>query len=125
MTRSSTRFEKCVTGFRLASTMTRLGWWPTTWSCRSSTRTDSFGRWRSRSSRQPHERSNHIEEAKTHLSEYLPRIEAGETILLCRRNVPIAEIRPLPSVESPLLPEIGFAKGTFTIPDEFFEPLIP
>ena len=64
-----------------------------------------------------------VHEAKTHLSEYLPRIEAGETIVLCRRNVPIAEIRPLPSVEPPRRPEIGFAKGTFTVPDEFFEPL--
>jgi antitoxin (DNA-binding transcriptional repressor) of toxin-antitoxin stability system len=64
-----------------------------------------------------------VHEAKTHLSEYLPRIEAGETIVLCRRNVPIAEIRPLPPVEPPRRPEIGFAKGTFTVPDEFFEPL--
>jgi antitoxin (DNA-binding transcriptional repressor) of toxin-antitoxin stability system len=64
-----------------------------------------------------------VHEAKTHLSEYLPRIEAGETIVLCRRNVPIAEIRPLPPVEPLRRPEIGFAKGTFTIPGEFFEPL--
>ncbi len=64
-----------------------------------------------------------VHEAKTHLSEYLPRIEAGETIVLCRRNVPIAEIRPLPRVEPPRRPEIGFAKGTFTLPDEFFESL--
>jgi antitoxin (DNA-binding transcriptional repressor) of toxin-antitoxin stability system len=64
-----------------------------------------------------------VHEAKTHLSEYLSRIEAGETIVLCRRNVPIAEIRPLPPVEPPRGPEIGFAKGTFTVPDELFEPL--
>ena len=64
-----------------------------------------------------------VHEAKTHLSEYLPRIEAGETIVLCRRNVPIAEIRPLPPVEPARRPEIGFAKGTFTVPDEYFEPL--
>jgi len=63
-----------------------------------------------------------IREAKTRLSEYLHRIEAGETILLCRSNIPIAEIRPLPSVGSPRRPEIGFAKGTFTIPDALFEP---
>ena len=37
-----------------------------------------------------------IHEAKTHLSEYLQRMEKkGEPIVLCRRNVPIAEIRPL------------------------------
>ncbi len=64
-----------------------------------------------------------VHETRTRLSEYLPRVEAGETIVLCRRNVPIAEIRPLPSVESLRRPEIGFAKGTFTIPDDFFKPL--
>ena len=34
-----------------------------------------------------------IHEAKTHLSRYLPLLEAGETIILCKRNVPIAEIK--------------------------------
>lgn len=63
-----------------------------------------------------------IHEAKTHLSKYLPQIEQGETIVLCKRNVPIAEIRSLPPARR-RQPEIGFAKGTFTIPDEFFEPL--
>ncbi len=37
-----------------------------------------------------------IHEAKTHLSRHLPALEQGETIVLCKRNVPIAEIRPLP-----------------------------
>ena len=36
-----------------------------------------------------------IHEAKTHLSRYLRRVKAGETILLCERNVPIAELTPL------------------------------
>lgn len=37
-----------------------------------------------------------IHEAKTHLSRYLLALEQAETIILCKRNVPIAEIRPLP-----------------------------
>ena len=36
-----------------------------------------------------------IHEAKTHLSRYLSMIRKGETIVLCKRNQPIAEIRPL------------------------------
>ncbi len=36
-----------------------------------------------------------IHEAKTHLSRYARRVKAGETILLCERNVPFAELRPL------------------------------
>jgi antitoxin (DNA-binding transcriptional repressor) of toxin-antitoxin stability system len=61
-----------------------------------------------------------IHQAKTHLSRYLPRLEAGETILLCRRNVPIAEIRPL--IAQPPR-KIGLAKGLGNVPEEFFEPL--
>ena len=36
-----------------------------------------------------------IHEAKTHLSKHLRRVKKGETIILCERNVPIAEIRPI------------------------------
>lgn len=63
-----------------------------------------------------------IHEAKTHLSRYLERLQRGETILLCKRNEPIAEIRPLPR---PLTTErpIGLAKGEFRIPKSFFAPL--
>ena len=62
-----------------------------------------------------------IHEAKTHLSRYLARLKEGEVIVLCRRNVPIAEIRPLPKrgAKRP----IGLAKGEFKIPADFFEPL--
>ncbi|MBE9543377.1 MAG: type II toxin-antitoxin system Phd/YefM family antitoxin, partial [Proteobacteria bacterium] len=37
-----------------------------------------------------------IHEAKTHLSKYLELVSKGETILLCKRNIPIAEIRSIP-----------------------------
>lgn len=63
-----------------------------------------------------------IHEAKTHLSRYLKRLANGETILLCKRNVPIAEIRPIPAQVDTLRP-VGLAKGEFRIPPEFFEPL--
>jgi len=63
-----------------------------------------------------------IHEAKTHLSRYLSMIVKGETILLCKRNQPIAEIRPLQSRRIEKRP-IGLAKGRFAVPKEFFEPL--
>ena len=63
-----------------------------------------------------------IHEAKTHLSKYLDRLAKGESILLCKRNVPIAEIRPLPPAGRSRRP-IGLAKGVFTVPPSFFEPL--
>jgi antitoxin (DNA-binding transcriptional repressor) of toxin-antitoxin stability system len=63
-----------------------------------------------------------VHEAKTHLSRYLQRLLRGESILLCKRNIPVAEIRPLPSQRKIKRP-IGLAKGKFKIPPEFFKPL--
>jgi antitoxin (DNA-binding transcriptional repressor) of toxin-antitoxin stability system len=63
-----------------------------------------------------------IHEAKTHLSKYLDRLMRGETIVLCRRNVPIAEIRPLPRRLKQRRP-IGLARGEFAVPGTFFDPL--
>jgi len=62
-----------------------------------------------------------IADARAHLSRYLARVEAGETITLCRRNVPVAEIRPLRSEPAELRP-IGIDHG-MTVPDSFFESL--
>lgn len=63
-----------------------------------------------------------IHEAKNHLSRYLDKLKNGETILLCKHNKPVAEIRGLSTPLSRKRP-IGLAKGQFTIPDSFFEPL--
>ncbi len=63
-----------------------------------------------------------VHDAKTHLSRYLAKVKKGETIILCKNNEPIAEIRPLPT---PLVRKrpIGLAKGQLKVPPEFFEPL--
>jgi len=63
-----------------------------------------------------------IHEAKTHLSRYLGRLAAGESILLCKRNQPVAEIRPIAPARTKPRP-IGLDKGKFTVPPEFFDPL--
>ena len=63
-----------------------------------------------------------ISEAKTHLSEYLARLQKGETIILCKRNVPIAEIRPIKAPARGKRP-LGLAKGKVTIHKSFFESL--
>ena len=63
-----------------------------------------------------------IHEAKTHLSRYVERVEAGEVVVLCRRNQPVAEIRAhrrMPAEPRPF----GLAEGTFSVPRSFFEPL--
>ena len=63
-----------------------------------------------------------IHEAKTHLSRYMSRVQRGEKILICKRNIPIAELRPVEKKNRPV-PRIGLAKGEFTVPKEFFDPL--
>lgn len=63
-----------------------------------------------------------IHAVKTHLSRYLARVASGEIILICNRNIPVAEIRPVPARRTTRRP-VGLAKGTFTIPPAFFEPL--
>ena len=62
-----------------------------------------------------------IHEAKTHLSRYLEQVEKGEIVVLCRRNVPIAEIRSIPPFPTEPRP-IGIDRG-MTVPASFFEPL--
>jgi len=63
-----------------------------------------------------------IHEAKTYLSKYLEELAGGETIILCKRNIPIAEIRPIRPRRENKRP-IGLAKGEFEVTPEFFEPL--
>ena len=62
-------------------------------------------------------------EAKTHLSEYLEEVERGETVVICRRNVPVAELRRVSTSSSGKRRPIGKGKGTFQVPGSFFEPL--
>jgi len=59
----------------------------------------------------------------TDLSQYLDRVEAGETIVLCRHNKPIAEIRPIPAEPERKPRVLGIDKGKFEVGPEFFEPL--
>ena len=63
-----------------------------------------------------------IHEAKTHLSKHLRRVKKGETIILCERNVPIAEIRPIKSENRGPRP-IGLDKGRLIVPENFNDPL--
>jgi len=60
-------------------------------------------------------------EAKTQLSALVDRVAEGETVLICRRNVPAAELRPVPKARRTRRP-IGLVPG-FTVPPSFFEPL--
>ena len=65
-----------------------------------------------------------VHEAKTHLSRYLDQVEQGETVVLCRHNRPIAEIRRIEA--SPVQSRtLGTDRGKFMVGKEFFDPLPP
>jgi prevent-host-death family protein len=63
-----------------------------------------------------------IYDAKARLSEYLARAEAGETVVICRRNIPVAELRGVARSSAQKRP-VGLAKGLFEVPDDFDAPL--
>jgi prevent-host-death family protein len=63
-----------------------------------------------------------VQEAKTHFSHYLDEVAKGESFILCKRNKPVAEIRPILNKVATKRP-IGLAKGTFTMPASFFDEL--
>jgi antitoxin (DNA-binding transcriptional repressor) of toxin-antitoxin stability system len=63
-----------------------------------------------------------VHEAKTHLSRYLAELGTGEARLVCKRNVPVAEIRRLPAQRAAKR-SIGLASAVFQVPPSFLEPL--
>ena len=62
-----------------------------------------------------------IADAKARFSAYLASVEAGETVVVCRRNVPVAEISRVPRPERTARPA-GLDRG-MVVPSSFFEPL--
>lgn len=63
-----------------------------------------------------------LNQAKTHLSECIAQAEVGETVIICKRNKPVAELRAIPQPQEKPRP-FGLLKGQFSVPEGFFEPL--
>ena len=67
-----------------------------------------------------------IHEAKANLSRYAKRVQAGETVLLCERNQPSAEIRPLKNsnlkVTGSRPRRLGQDAGKGLLPDDWDSP---
>ena len=60
-----------------------------------------------------------INEAKSKFSKYTRMVKAGETVVLCERNKPFAEIKPLNRMGSAAR-IFGLSKGMFKVEPEFF-----
>ncbi len=63
-----------------------------------------------------------IHVAKVQLSSLLDRVAAGERIIICKRNQPVAELRPVEAARTGPRP-IGLARGQVELPPAFFDPL--
>jgi prevent-host-death family protein len=61
-----------------------------------------------------------IHAAKTHLSQLIARVEAGEVITIARGKTPVAKLVPIVRKGKR---EFGTMRGKFSIGPEFFEPL--
>jgi prevent-host-death family protein len=64
-----------------------------------------------------------VHEAKTHLSQLLARVEAGEEVLISRAGQPIARLVPARKVRGRRRPGRFVGKGR--IADDFNAPLAP
>ena len=67
-----------------------------------------------------------VAEFKDKLTEYLAKAEAGEEVVVCRRNVPVVKLEPVavkPRHVNRSTP--GSMKGTVQILGDLTEPFIP
>lgn len=62
-----------------------------------------------------------IHEAKTHFSRLLERVALGEEVIIAKAGKPVAKLVPLAG--QPKRRVLGSAKGEFTVPDDFNDPL--
>lgn len=61
-----------------------------------------------------------VHEAKTHLSELLRLVAAGEEVEIVRNREPVARLVPVKGTTSRIF---GTDEGVFTVPDDFDTPL--
>lgn len=64
-----------------------------------------------------------IAEAKGRMSELVRRVKAGETIIISERNVPVAELRPIPDESNHPKRSLEPVWPGWSVPESFFEAL--
>ncbi len=64
-----------------------------------------------------------IDQAKTHLSKLIARVEQGEEIVITRDAAPVAKLTQIAQASTQRKP--GLLKGQVSIPDSFFFDPLP
>ena len=67
--------------------------------------------------------SINVSQAKARLTELIQRAEAGEQIVISRRNHAIVELRVIEPSPARPRPQFGLCRGDFHLPDDFDNPL--
>jgi prevent-host-death family protein len=62
-----------------------------------------------------------IHEAKTHLSRLLERVAMGDEVIIAKAGKPVAKLVAIKPARRSF--KLGSAKGEFTVPDDFNDPL--
>ena len=62
-----------------------------------------------------------VHEAKTHFSELLQKVEAGEQVIIARSGKPVARLIAIKPKRAPR--PLGTGKGDFVVPDDFDAPM--
>ena len=68
-------------------------------------------------------KSVNIQDAKTHLSRHLRRVKRGEILVICDRNIPVAELRPLTAATGGRRPLGALRSAVVHMADTFNDPL--
>jgi len=63
-----------------------------------------------------------LHEVKDQFSKYIEMVESGQTIVVCKRNIPVAEIRPIEKTEK-RVPILGSAAGSGKVSKSLREPM--
>ena len=65
-----------------------------------------------------------IQDAKTHFSQYIERVEGGEIIVVCRHNKAVAELRPIQKPQGKKKARVaGVLKGKIQWTEDCFAPM--
>jgi prevent-host-death family protein len=66
-----------------------------------------------------------IQEAKTHLSRYVERVEQGDVIIVCRHNKPVAELRAVEAARERPARVAGLLKTDEELAEFDGSPVVP
>jgi len=65
-----------------------------------------------------------IGDLKDHLSQFLERVASGEELTICKRNIPVARVVPMPAPRANRT-VLGSDLGSVTVLGDLTEPAIP